>query len=483
MITPEAAAEELARRRALQLAHDQRAAGVAAELRAGLSLKQRAFLEDTSELVVAITARQSGKTEVSCRKLVECLLSKPDAMAYYAAPTRTIAKDTIWARLKRLCAFYGINEHTARINETELSITLPSGAFIRLIGVPDKKRADRIRGQTFDLLVIDEAASFDGGVLSYLIEDSADAALDIRAGQTVVISTPGMVPSGFLYDLHQSPAITAGRHAWDTFSNPAYKDPAANLARVRAKFGYTETTPKYLRERLGQWVTDLTSQVYQINAENLIDEPGPWDCTVMGIDFGWRDQSTICVLGWTSGSKELTVQYSWGESEMTLTDFAAQIKRARDKYKPIAIVADGAARQSLEEIQAHHGIYMEPVQKAPGYKVPLIAQVNSDLRRGLIKIPRSAPLVAQARVLQWAPNGRGVKEDQRQPNDLLDAFLYGYSKATAYLESAPAPVPVYGSDEFWKRESEARKDRLIAEAQDERPAYERRDDGDPWGTL
>lgn len=480
-----AARREHRRRLALRIAQERLTANLAEELKLGLSPKQLAFFLDTSDLVVAITARQAGKTEGCVRRLLACLTSKPDAAAYYIAPTRSIAKDTIWARLKAECARRGIDENTARINETELSITLPSGAFVRLIGAPDKKRADRIRGQTLDLIVIDEAASFDDELLAYLVEDCAAAALGIRKGQIVVISTPGMMPSGFLYDLHQKTGIEASRHSWDTSDNPAYGDnPAAYLAKVRKKFGYDETTPKYVREWLGLWVTDLSSQVYQIHGHNLIDDPGSFDCTVMGVDFGWSDQSTICVLGWSAGSKTLTVQHSFGESEMTITDFAEQIRMARDKYKPLVIVADGAARQSLEEIQQHHGVYMEPVNKAPGYKVPLIMQVNADLKRDLIKVPRDAPLVAQARVLQWAKNKRGVKEDQRQPNDHLDAFIYAYSKATAYLETASEPEPEHGTDEYWRKDAEKRKQELIDGAEDERPAYERsRDDEDPWEPM
>ena len=66
-----------------------------------------------------------------------------------------------------------------------------------------------------------------------------------------------------------------------------------------------------------------------------------------------------------------------------------------------------------------------------------------------------------------------------------DAFLYAYSKATAYLETAPEPVPEYGTVDYWKRDTEARKEKLIADSADDRPAYERMgDDNDnPWGTF
>lgn len=441
-------AAELARRRA-----DSRVATHATEieaLAAALSPRQRKLHEDPATQICVVCTRQSGKTSEALLKLVRCMFGpKRGTIAYVCLPTRDRARDAFWDRWKSITEVFGLTEdhHHETLLETRFN-----GNVVRFVGVPDKKRADRVRSQTLDLIIIDEAANFADDVLRYLIESCASAALGIKNGLLYICSTPGMDPSGYLYRLYTDPALDFSRHFLDLSDNPAWKDPAAYLEKVRRQFGYSEDDPTYQREWLGRWVADLALRVYRIDAANLIDAPGRYDYTVMALDLGATDESAISVLGWAANSRELHCLHDEADSDLDLTDVAERVRALQEQYRPLVTMVDGAAKQSVLELTNRHGIALEATPKAPGYKPKAIAQLNADFRRGLVKVPRSFEVVGQMRALQWAQKAVGVRENQGQPNDRCDAFLYAYLRASHYLEQAPAPEPEHGSDAYWKRE-------------------------------
>lgn len=438
---------------------------------AALSPKQRALHDDPADNIVIVCTRQSGKTSEAILKILKKLFKKPGAIAYFIMPTRDRARDTFWDRWKDACRAFGLTDD--HHHETLLETRLPNGSVLRLVGVPDKKRADRVRGQTLDLIIIDEAANFADDLLQYLIEHCCTAALGIRRGQLYICSTPGMEPAGYLYKLYTDPALDFSRHFLSLHDNPAWVDPEAYLAKVRKQFGYTADDPTYLREWCGLWIADLRRRVYKLEDSNLIDVAPHCDYYVMALDLGATDESAISVLGWQAGKRELYCVHEEADSDLDLTSVAERVKALQATYKPLVTMVDGAAKQSVLELENRHAIPLEATPKSPGYKPKAIAQLNADFRRGLVKIPRDFPVVGQMRALQWAQKALGVKENQGQPNDRCDALLYAYLRAYHYVEQTPPEEPQVGSREYWEREQ--------ARVREEHERANRpRDPHDPW---
>jgi phage terminase large subunit len=116
---------------------------------------------------VTVAHRRAGKTVARVNKLIKeaalCDLRAPRFA--YLAPFFVQAKDIAWLYLKHYAA--GLIQHGGKINESELSITLPhNGAVIRLYGADN---AERMRGLYFDGIVIDEAQSIRKTVLTTVI--------------------------------------------------------------------------------------------------------------------------------------------------------------------------------------------------------------------------------------------------------------------------------------------------------------------------
>lgn len=127
----------------------------------------RPYHETDKRYCLTVAHRRAGKTVARINKIIrkafECELQSP--RYGYLAPYYVQAKDIAWAYLKHYAA--PLLSLGGRINESELSITLPhNGALIRLYGA---ENAERMRGLYFDGLAADEAQGIPPSVLTQII--------------------------------------------------------------------------------------------------------------------------------------------------------------------------------------------------------------------------------------------------------------------------------------------------------------------------
>ncbi len=319
-------------------------------------------------------------------------------------------------------------------------------------------------------------------MLRYLIENCAQAALGIKNGTLYVCSTPGMEPAGYLYRLYTDKQLEFSRHFLSLLDNPAWTNPAAYLAKVRRQFGYAEDDPTYQREWLGKWVADLSRRVYKLSDDNTIDAAPACDFHVMAVDLGATDESAICVLGWQEGQRTLYCVHEEAEGELDITSVAERVKVLQEKYKPLVTMVDGAAKQSVLELQNRHGIPLEATPKAPGYKPKAIAQLNADFKRKAVLVPRSFEVIGQMRALQWHAKRVGIAENPGQPNDRCDAFLYAYLRAYHYVEQIKDDAPEYGTDAWFELERQGIREahEKRSKAKDPHDVWDEGGDLDPW---
>lgn len=426
---------------------------------APLSGPQKAFVLDPAENKIAVTSRQSGKT-FSALTILLLRVLQPHQLCAYVHPTRQQARDVLWLNLQRKCQELGLQ---ADFNEQALEARFPNGSIIYLKGVPDITRADRFRGLTLDLLVIDEAATYSDELLKYLLEDSADATTLVNEAPIILLSTPGLQPRGYFYELTLNQAWA--QHHWTIHANPRVKDPESRLEKIRLKHGWQPTEPTFLREYRGIWAEDTNAQVYRVSASNLYQDlpQGEWQ-TVLGVDLGSEDSNAFTVLGWLPHSNILYVLHSEASergARNDVTDTAERIKALHAQYNPTAIVVDagGLGRMIVDEMANRHGLPVEATPKSPGYKPAIIRQINADLNRKKILLPKGA-LYDQMQRLQWHPDSIGLKEHPSQPNDLADSAIYAYIRCQHYLEQEATQEASVNSPEYFRQKSERIKQAL-----------------------
>ena len=135
----------------------------------------------TARFSAIVAHRRAGKTVACIADLVDAALrSKLEEPRFaYIAPTYGQAKDVAWSYLKRFTAPLP----DLKTSETELMVTLPNGARVRLYGADNY---DRIRGVYLDGCVIDEPGDIDPRAWPEVIRP----ALSDRRGWATFIGTP-----------------------------------------------------------------------------------------------------------------------------------------------------------------------------------------------------------------------------------------------------------------------------------------------------
>lgn len=136
---------------------------------------------ETHRFSVLVAHRRMGKTVLAVNHLIKRSITDRKTEGFYAyiAPFRNQAKIIAWTYLKR----YTAPIPHCKVNEGDLSITLPNRATIRIFGADNP---DALRGIYLDGIVLDEVAQMKPEVWGEIIRP----ALADRGGWAVFIGTP-----------------------------------------------------------------------------------------------------------------------------------------------------------------------------------------------------------------------------------------------------------------------------------------------------
>ena len=182
---------------------------------------------ESHRFVVLVAHRRFGKTVLSVNHILkQALLCERERGSYaYVAPLRNQAKTIAWQYLKHYSAV--IPGRMA--NESELMITLPNGASIRLFGADNP---DALRGLYFDGVILDEVAQMKPEVWDEIVQP----ALADRMGWALFIGTPkGINLFSQLYN-DAKEFERRGNRLWAALSYPVTETealPADEVARLR----------------------------------------------------------------------------------------------------------------------------------------------------------------------------------------------------------------------------------------------------------
>lgn len=412
---------------------------------AGLFPKQRAFVDDPARAKVALCTRRAGKTFGAGRYLARTAMSVPNATCAYVTLTRGSAKRLMWPALHRMKAAHGL---PLELNESELTAKCPNGSAVWLVGADDARKVERLRGDAYSLVIIDEPGSFPQTLLSYLLEDVIGPALIDHKGTLCMIGTPSPVPSGTFFDATTgSTRANGGRwslHTWSMLDNPHLPDVEDEIERVLRDNHWTREHPQFRREYLGEWVRDLGALVYPYDrARNWVDklsDDGDWLYT-LGIDYGTVDATAFAVWAWRRRvPHEVYLVECWGKTGLIPSEAAGEVKALSERYRFDRIIGDtgGLGKGYAEEARRRWSLPIMPAQKTN--KRGFIELMQGDLKAGNIKVvgPKCAQWIDEAEKLQWEDQSREA-EHPGFANHCLDAALYGYREARAWNERAPAP--------------------------------------------
>ncbi len=144
-----------------------------------LTHAQAEIAVDLHRFRVLCCGRRFGKTTLAIDQ-IKGRASIPNSRIAYVAPTYQQARDIAWTALKNDC-----KQAAESINESRLEIKLVNGSLIILRGW---ESIETLRGQLFDLIVLDEVAMMRNFWANW--QEVIRPTLTDRKGEGLFISTP-----------------------------------------------------------------------------------------------------------------------------------------------------------------------------------------------------------------------------------------------------------------------------------------------------
>jgi hypothetical protein len=428
--------------------------------------KQRAFVMDPAKEKVARCGRRAGKSRGVIGGLVAEALSHQGCAVLYAGLTRKSAKRVGWKTLKKFNRDFDVG---LTFHETDLIATTPAGSEICFIGLDDADAAEALRGESFRIIVLDEAASY-GPNLKYVVEEVLTPMLMDEDGSLWWVGTPSAACAGPFFDANHNAEIPS--YHWTCLDNPYIPNAAEWLKRHMRKMGWSAENPVYLREYMGQWIKDDSALIYKFDADKCRGRLAPehqWNY-ILGVDLGYDDATAIVCVAFSPSSPNLYCVEEFKKARMLPSQVAEKVAEFQAKYSPSATVVDtgGLGKAIAEEMKQRYNIALKPAEK--NKKFDYVELLNSDLFEGRIKfVPEVKALPSEMSMLQWDQKRKG--EDPRFENHLCDAFLYAWRESGHWGYRRATREPAEGS-KAWESEHERKlADKLQSE--EKKPWWEK----------
>lgn len=352
----------------------------------------------------------------------------------YIAPTFQQARDIAWQQLKR-----DFSKAGAIINESRLEIRIKNLAGAEsIIMLRGWESIDNLRGQAFDLIVIDEVASMRNFWEAW--QEVVRPTLTDRKGEVLFISTPkGYNHFYDLFQLEQTDEDFKSFH-FTSYDNPSI--PAEEIDSARAQMTEDRFSQEYLAdfrktEGLVYKEFDRFRHIFDELPEVRFVE------TISGVDFGHNHPAVIQSLKVDyDGNYWLTGE--WVKRHKTDAEIAEQV--ASQGFAKCYPDPENAA--GVEELR-RHGVNVREVNKGPGSVVGGVSMVRELLKANRLHIHRSCiHTIDGFETYSYPPRKPGATYDDEKPlkedDDEMDALRYALMMHTVSLGGQP-PVVRHGN--------------------------------------
>lgn len=372
-----------------------------------LSPAQAQIASDAHRFRVVNCGRRFGKTTLAIDQIKACAAYRESRIAYIA-PTFQQARDIAWEELKKDCRQAAIS-----INESRLEIRLANRFGTEsLIILRGWESIETLRGQLFDLIVLDEVASMRNFWRSW--EEVVRPTLTDRKGEVLFISTP----KGFnhFYDLYNLEGVDADFKSFHftSYDNPHI--PPEEIDKAKSQLTDTRFSQEYLadfRKTEGLVYTDFNRDLH------VTDElPTMTVETLGGVDFGHVHPCAVLTLKKDyDGIYWLTNEwYKTGQTEDQIVDYVAGSRFNKvypDPENPSAI-----------EAMRRKGVNVREVNKGKGSVVSGISKVQELLKQNRIRIHKSCINTISELETYSYPEDAINELPLKENDDAMDALRY-----------------------------------------------------------
>jgi len=386
---------------------------------------------------------------------------------------------SIWAitipEILRQHGFVAGQDYT--INQQDMTIRFNGGGMIICAGLDDKERVDKVLGQEYAVIYINESQDIPWSTVN---------TLKTRLSQNI----PGF-QNRFVCDLNPT---TDAHWTYKLFFqnvHPETKDPlnAALYGRLQMNaVDNVENLPEgYIDEQLGSLVGNARQRFllgeYQssdglrvFSPKSIYEWPEfeQWLSTrqnivkfTAGLDLGYNDADAFVILAHVPDEPEVWLIFEHKARRQSLQELANAMRGglawlranvpARDHSCPIYAETatiryghEGDNKKTSQQLAEMFGFDIHPAYKRD--KKLGIEQLQDTVNSGRFHIPRLGPFMEETENTIWTRNTSGTIEriidDEAYHPDLMDAILYPMREIWTYagdehkrLPDPPPPPP------------------------------------------
>lgn len=432
---------------------------------------------DQNDLQAWLCGRRSAKTTTLAAKL--CMQGIPGEVHPFVTLTQAKARAILWPILERFSKSHGLK---VEYNRSSGLATTDRGVKIQCMGLSTKPEIEKLRGERYPGVVFDECGGLNQDLLkTAVLEAAGPATLDFagRGGFGVICAgTPSYAPVGFWHDIcggnGGTPALGFTVHRANVTHNPHIPNAAALLARKQKQMGWTDETPEYVREWLGQFCLSSDGLCYGRAWNGVVERRVFMPLTgrtIMAIDFGESSPCAWAVIRCTMHVETIdnmvhhTMVCHVLETKRkvctSLAEIAGITKQLMHAYSVGYLVGDSAEGFGIRQLIQQYGLPFEKSEKS-GLKAERIFMMQGMLRCGTVRIYEDcSDLVEEISTVPW--NEDRDDHHEAYSDHVCDALHYALEKAMMIHQVKPA-APAPGSPEALLQAQMELKRRLIKAA-------------------
>lgn len=381
--------------------------------------KQAEVMNDPHRFKVVCAGRRGGKTELAVTEMAGKAFAKGGRNVAYIAPTLQQARDIAWVKLVNLCAPITLKKlenpsHTLTVQ------TQDGGKSI--ISLRGWESVETLRGQAFDLLVVDEIASMKNFEMNW--NEILRPTLTDREGEALFISTP----KGFnhFYALYNRPldkekGIDYASFHFTSYDNPHIKK--EEIEKARAELPEDQFAQEYLADFRKQ-----EGLVYkEFDRSRHVSDKIPTKVSeyFAGIDFGFTNPTAVIHIV-RDHDENYFVTREWYRTGRTEEQIAEYVKSCSFNR----VYPDPEAPSAIE-VMANKGIPIVEVVKNKDSIKNGINRVRQLLKANKLFIhPSCINLISEFEDYCY-PETKDDRNEQENPvkdhDHALDALRYALS--------------------------------------------------------
>jgi len=428
-----------------------------------LSTKQAeaANLLNTKAYTLLYGGARSGKTYLiiywivvralvfaGCRQLVT---------RRYAVDVRgSIWKITIRDIIKELGLIQG-QDYT--VNEQEMELRFPNGSIVLCSGLDDKERVDKVLGQEYTAIYVNESQD-----VSWSTVRTLRTRLSQRVKGCSIRFVADLNPTSSAHWTYKVFFKGLDPETGDPIPGPELYgklklSPKDNEAHLPADYirNELESLTGSRRQRFleGEYTSLSDLQVFNPASLYHWQEFEDWSKgrlpdvrMVGGIDIGFEDADSVCVLAYIDGDPNVWLVFEHKARRASVTELGLAVEKAkafcRENIKnggqDIIFFGDtgGGGKKILWELTRVQGIPIRPAYKQE--KKMAIELLQDEVNTGRFHIPAGGTFFDECGQIVFTREDNGdilrIVDDSAYHPDMMDAILYAYRYLWAYGNNA-----------------------------------------------